>query len=819
MRRACLFLLFVLLCAKAPAAVLYSGEDPLPTADGYSGIWYSNQAQDDEYVYKYSGGLGTYCAKHQPFAIYAEEVDKTFFVYGGTNDTGSSLLHMVSYYDHATDTVPQPRILLDKQTTDAHDNPVISMDDDGYIWIFSSSHGTARESFIHRSAEPYSIDAFDLISTQSPSEAYSYPQPWYVSGEGFMYMHTHYDGGQRNIYFSTSEDGTNFTSREMVASVGIGHYQVTATHDTTVGSAYNMHPSSGGLNYRTNLYYMETPDMGDTWTAADGTVLNTPMLDLASASSALVYDYAAEDLNCYMKDLVYDQSGNPVITYITSPGWEAGPVNDPRTWWTARWTGTDWSLNPITTSNNNYDMGSLYIEDDGTWRLIAPTEDGPQEYNPGGEMAMWVSTDEGVSWTMEKQLTNDSPFNHTYARRPVDAQEDFYAIWADGHARQKSVSRMYFTTKDGDVYRLPTDMDGPVVSPERYQFGGDQSAAYADAVLTDSPTFYYRMSEYNGSAAANSGTASGFDGVLNGAAPDCTGPVLAPTGTGEGVNYASDHSGVGARVEIADPGAGSALDFGEGDSITMEAWVDMNAIDSGYRYIFSKGRNEVAGSTNQNYGFRVCYRSEEDPSRLGFIFRNAADSKWNLFETTDSLEEGWHHVAMTFTFGDADTIKMYVDGEEWLGEWLTRSDFGDGNDAPFESDEDLWIGTAQAGLGSASFPGQIDEAALYRAYLDGDDILGHYLAAFTLPGDLNGDGTVGSGDLDIVRANWGQSVPAGDLSFGDADGDGTVGSADLDIVRANWGSGLPSAVPEPTAILLCLSGLVAFLMRRKQIRS
>ena len=819
MRRVFLFVTLVLMATKAPAAILFSGEDPLPTADGYSGIWYSNQAQDDEYVYKYSGGLGTYCAKHRPFAIYAEEVDKTFFVYGGTNDTGSSLLHMVSYYDHATDTVPQPRILLDKQTTDAHDNPVISMDDDGYIWIFSSSHGTARQSFIHRSAEPYSIDAFDLISTQSPSDAYSYTQPWHVPGEGFMYMHTHYDGGARNIYFSTSEDGTNFTPREKIYGIEAGHYQVSAVDGTTVGSAFNVHPSSGGLNYRTNLYYIETPDMGDTWMTADGTVLNTPLLTRTAAAPALVHDYASEGLNCYMKDLVYDASGNPVITYITSSGWEAGPVNDPRTWCTARWTGADWTLNPITTSNNNYDMGSLYIEDDGTWRLIAPTEDGPQEYNPGGEMAMWVSSDQGVSWTMTSQLTNDSPFNHTYARRPVDAQEDFYAIWADGHARQKSVSRLYFTTKDGTVYQLPTDMDGPVASPHPYQFGGDQSAAYADAVLADSPTHYYRMSEYNGLTAANTGTASGFEGVLTGAAPDCIGPALAPSGDGEGVNYASDLSGSGARVEIADPGTGSALDFGSGDSITMEAWVDMNAIDSGYRYIFSKGRNEVAGSFNQNYGFRVCYRGEEDPSRLGFIFRNAADTQWNLWETTESLEEGWHHVAMTFTFGDADTIKMFVDGEEWLGEWLERSDFGDGNDAPFESNEDLWIGSAQDGATSSSFPGQIDEAALYRAYLSGDDILAHYLAAFAIPGDLDGDGTVGSGDLDIVRSNWGQSVTAGDLSLGDANGDGMVGSGDLDIVRANWGTGLPSAVPEPATLLLCVAALSAFLPRWRYTRS
>ena len=32
-------------------------------------------------------------------------------------------LHMVSYYDHASGTVPRPRILLNKHTDDAHDNP------------------------------------------------------------------------------------------------------------------------------------------------------------------------------------------------------------------------------------------------------------------------------------------------------------------------------------------------------------------------------------------------------------------------------------------------------------------------------------------------------------------------------------------------------------------------------------------------------------------------------------------------------------------------------------------------------------------------
>jgi len=45
---------------------------------------------------------------------------------------------MVSFYDHTTGEVPKPTLLLDKQTTDAHDNPVISIDEQGYIYIFST---------------------------------------------------------------------------------------------------------------------------------------------------------------------------------------------------------------------------------------------------------------------------------------------------------------------------------------------------------------------------------------------------------------------------------------------------------------------------------------------------------------------------------------------------------------------------------------------------------------------------------------------------------------------------------------------------------
>ena len=429
--------------------------------DGYRGIWYSNQRQNDEYVYKYSGGLGTYCAKHRPFAVYAPEVNKTFFCYGGTDKDRRTLLHMVSYYDHANGTVPRPTILLDKQTTDAHDNPVIALDARGYVWIFSSSHGTSRPSYISVSTEPYSVDEFERVLTTN----FSYTQPYYIPGEGFLFLHTKYAGG-RCLYQMSSPDGRTWTEPQRVAKIEMGHYQISWPAGKKVGTAFNFHPSPKGLNWRTNLYYIETEDFGRTWRNVEGEPIELPLT--TPDNRALVHDYQAEGLNVYMKDLAFDADRRPVILYLTSGGWQSGPVNDPRTWRTARWTGSEWEIHGSITSDNNYDSGSLYIESDGLWRIIGPTQPGPQTFNTGGEVAVWTSDDEGKTWKMVRQLTSGSPMNHTYCRKPVDAHPDFYALWADGHGRQPSESRLYFCDREGNVYLLPPLMEGESAKPIPY---------------------------------------------------------------------------------------------------------------------------------------------------------------------------------------------------------------------------------------------------------------------------------------------------------------------------------------------------------------
>jgi len=437
---------------------------PQPKDDGYRGIWYFNQATKDEYKFKYSGGMATYPQQHAPIAIYSKAVNKTFFCYGGTTARNANdkqeLLHMVSCFDHATGKVPRPTILLNKHTSDAHDNPTISMDDAGYIWIFSSSHGTSRPSFIHRSVKPYSVDEFERVLETN----FSYTQPWHIPNRGFLFLHTRYTDG-RNLFWMTSANGRDWSEPHKLARIEKGDYQISWPNGDRVATAFDFHPAPIGLNARANIYYLETRDFGKSWQTVDGQTLTLPVT--TTNNPALVYNSRAEGNLVYLKDLNFDAAGRPVILFLTSKGFEPGPENDPRQWQTARWTGKRWQFRNFTTSLNNYDHGSLYIEADGKWRVIAPTERGPQPYNPGGEMVMWTSSNRGKTWKKVKQLTHDSTRNHTYARRPLNAHPDFYVLWADGDARKPSESFLYFTNRKGDhVWRLPAKMDADFAKPE-----------------------------------------------------------------------------------------------------------------------------------------------------------------------------------------------------------------------------------------------------------------------------------------------------------------------------------------------------------------
>lgn len=79
-----------------------------------------------------------------------------------------------------------------------------------------------------------------------------------------------------------------------------------------------------------------------------------------------------------------------------------------------------------------------------------------------------------------------------------------------------------------------------------------------------------------------------------------------------------------------------------------------------------------------------------------------------------------HHVAVTYVFGEPDSIRGYIDGKPVKGRWDMA---GPTTKRPIVDDDELWIGSAMGG--GSGFSGMIDEVALYRKALTAEQIANH----------------------------------------------------------------------------------------------
>ena len=437
------------------------------TVDGYRGIWFT-LGQPKKYGDKYSGGLASYTMKHIPMAVYAPEVNKTFFVYGGAPEHGELYLQcMIGCYDHSTGLLQKPRVVYDKGQNgvlDPHDNPSIQIDKDGYVWMFVSGRGKKRNGIRLRSVKPYDITSFKYVD----EDIMAYPQIHYSDERGFFLFFTRYDG-KRQTCFQTSPTGKKKSWSEWKKIANIkegdeklsGHYQITNRLGDKVVAAFNRH-IDGNPDTRTNVYFVQSEDWGKTWTTIDGKPLELPLTE--RYNDALVKDYQSQSRNCYIKDVNFDEDGNPVILYVTADNHLPGPEGGVRQWHTLHWNGKEWIECQFAQSTHAYDSGSLWT-DGKEWTIIAPTDKGPQEWGSGGEIAVWKSRNEGKSWKKTANLTSGSKYNHGYVRRPQDAAEGFYAFWSDGHSHEVSPCRLYFCTKDGKVFMMPDQMTEEWAAP------------------------------------------------------------------------------------------------------------------------------------------------------------------------------------------------------------------------------------------------------------------------------------------------------------------------------------------------------------------
>ncbi|MFM7057023.1 MAG: DUF1553 domain-containing protein [Planctomycetota bacterium] len=173
--------------------------------------------------------------------------------------------------------------------------------------------------------------------------------------------------------------------------------------------------------------------------------------------------------------------------------------------------------------------------------------------------------------------------------------------------------------------------------------------------------------------------------------------------------------------------ADARLDMQSGDSLGLEAWVRTSSVSEGQQvYLIGKGRTGLPGTLRDNQSWALRLRGMGGTVRVSFLYRSAdqPDSpgelhRWNS-NAGFTLDDDWHHVAVSFRFGSDQPPVAWIDGEPTDGTWdMGGKTF---SRAPYGDDDQLWIGSASGGNPGNTFQGQLDDLRIYRRALTDAEI-------------------------------------------------------------------------------------------------
>ena len=192
------------------------------------------------------------------------------------------------------------------------------------------------------------------------------------------------------------------------------------------------------------------------------------------------------------------------------------------------------------------------------------------------------------------------------------------------------------------------------------------------------------------------------------------GPVPATGRIGQGVQF----DGMNDVVRITDPGASSVFDFANGDSITLAAWIYPTAF-ADFTQVLEKG-NLGCGVLARPWGFGTGAGSGFQ-QRLRFSYNSAAVCHEYRTNNNVFTANQWYHIAVTYTFGTAASMAMYVDGVAQAGSWYS----GTGTVAPISNNDQLGIG-ARDTTPTKLFTGLIDDVRVYNRALSAQEVADLY---------------------------------------------------------------------------------------------
>ncbi len=170
-----------------------------------------------------------------------------------------------------------------------------------------------------------------------------------------------------------------------------------------------------------------------------------------------------------------------------------------------------------------------------------------------------------------------------------------------------------------------------------------------------------------------------------------------------------------------------APSFKHGEALTFDFWISPGGLKEKQPvFLLAKGDPDRAGQVddNLNYGLTV-ERLSPGAMRIGLCFA-AEPEKPGDIPTRHQWWSGslaltglsWHHIALTYTFGDPTSVMIYINGRMQLfsGKWEKSTLRG-----PVQCDSDLRIGGG-TGKQQAFYAGRVDALTQHRGVLDGPTI-------------------------------------------------------------------------------------------------
>jgi hypothetical protein len=537
-----------------------NGFNGMPYAEGEGYTIDVDADGNPEDVPKYSGNMATYTAKHSPSAVrkglftyftYSGEVPLDGFeldnskigttgangcYFAGTaqfkNAQGAApaLGIYVSRYNHVTGRVAKPVLVHMKCINDAHDNAVIGVDANNYVYVLVAGRAEARGNFIYRSASADSIDGFidvtpatdnyldhfnDLAQAAGKGrpflgDAYrgiNYPKMYWIDEPSdqspgyFRLVYTIYcfmaEGVtcQRNRQLYTAKmnvEGDQVSIQDIKPLAAYkGHYAVAYGRGRDVAVAFNFHPNID-LNDRTNLYYMHSADGGETWLDALNQEVSLPVVSPGGLGQVAVREYYDTQYpgpitqRIYLKDINFTGTGlnkMPTILYVGSVSADYVPSKDVDHYLAkARWTGRSWVQRRLTSAiDHNYSSGMLFLGEDN-YRVFYPHTDEAMNNALAGGAVAYVDTGaaDDVTGTptlvTEKvidprngsstYLTDLCEFN--YIKPVLNGGDDLVGILSGGNMyHYNKIAPLFIIDLYGGVRRLPTSFsDDEVIGGE-----------------------------------------------------------------------------------------------------------------------------------------------------------------------------------------------------------------------------------------------------------------------------------------------------------------------------------------------------------------